>query len=67
LFPFLQAQPQKVPGMGELALGPLMFGASSTLLNADHYNVYFKGMPLWNGKVSAPLYLSTNLVLQPLE
>ncbi|KAG5229969.1 acyl-activating enzyme family protein [Salix suchowensis] len=43
--------PQNVPGMGELALGPLMFGASSTLLNADHYNVYFKGMPLWNGKV----------------
>lgn len=37
--------------MGELALGPLMFGASSTLLNADHYNVYFKGMPLWNGKI----------------
>ncbi|XP_034894253.1 probable acyl-activating enzyme 17, peroxisomal isoform X2 [Populus alba] len=43
--------PQNVPGMGELALGPLMFGASSTLLNADHYNVYFKGMPLWNGKI----------------
>ncbi|KAL9337702.1 hypothetical protein Peur_069471 [Populus x canadensis] len=42
---------QNVPGMGELALGPLMFGASSTLLNADHYNVYFKGMPLWNGKI----------------
>ncbi|KAG6745874.1 hypothetical protein POTOM_050384 [Populus tomentosa] len=43
--------PQNIPGMGELALGPLMFGASSTLLNADHYNVYFKGMPLWNGKI----------------
>ena len=39
--------------MGELALGPLMFGASSTLLNADHYNVYFKGMPCMNGKVSS--------------
>lgn len=50
LFPIL-LQPQNVPGMGELALGPLMFGASSTLLNADHYSVYFKGMPLWNGKV----------------
>ncbi|CAL5326987.1 unnamed protein product [Camellia sinensis] len=37
--------------IGELALGPLMFGASNTLLNADHYNVYFKGMPVWNGKV----------------
>ncbi|XP_061337052.1 probable acyl-activating enzyme 17, peroxisomal isoform X1 [Gastrolobium bilobum] len=43
--------PQNVPGIGELALGPLMFGASNTLLNADHYGVYFKGMPLWNGKV----------------
>ncbi|XP_054805647.1 probable acyl-activating enzyme 17, peroxisomal [Prosopis cineraria] len=43
--------PQNVPGMGELALGPLMFGSSSTLLNADHYSVYFKSMPLWNGKV----------------
>ncbi|KAJ7956550.1 acyl-activating enzyme 17 [Quillaja saponaria] len=43
--------PQDAPGMGELALGPLIFGASNTLLNADHYNIYFKGMPLWNGKV----------------
>ncbi|XP_047327010.1 probable acyl-activating enzyme 17, peroxisomal isoform X2 [Impatiens glandulifera] len=41
-----------VPGMvGELALGPQMFGSSSTLLNADHYDVYFKGMPVWNGKI----------------
>lgn len=44
-------QPQDVPGMGELALGPIMFGASITLLNADHYDVYFKGMPVYNGKV----------------
>ncbi|XP_058195897.1 hexanoyl-CoA synthase isoform X2 [Rhododendron vialii] len=43
--------PPNVPGLGELALGPLMFGASNTLLNADHYDVYFKGMPVWNGKV----------------
>lgn len=44
--------------MGELALGPLMFGSSATLLNADHYDVYFKGMPIWNGKVSKfPLLL----------
>ncbi|KAI4344026.1 hypothetical protein L6164_011303 [Bauhinia variegata] len=43
--------PENVPGMGELALGPLMFGSSTTLLNADHYSVYFKGMPMWNGKV----------------
>ncbi|KAI3736904.1 hypothetical protein L2E82_26892 [Cichorium intybus] len=43
--------PTNVPGVGELALSPLMFGASSTLLNANHYNVYFKGMPSWKGKV----------------
>ncbi|EPS62428.1 hypothetical protein M569_12363, partial [Genlisea aurea] len=43
--------PQGSPGIGELALGPLMFGASSTLLNANHYDVYFKQMPVWNGKV----------------
>ncbi|GAV63693.1 AMP-binding domain-containing protein/DUF3353 domain-containing protein/DUF4009 domain-containing protein [Cephalotus follicularis] len=43
--------PQNTPGMGELALGPLLFGASSTLLNADHYGVYFRGMPIWNGKI----------------
>ncbi|MCD7468657.1 putative acyl-activating enzyme 17, peroxisomal [Datura stramonium] len=44
-------RPFDFPGIGELALGPLLFGASSTLLNADHYGVYFKGMPVWNGKV----------------
>ncbi|XP_009762075.1 hexanoyl-CoA synthase isoform X1 [Nicotiana sylvestris] len=44
-------RPSDVPGIGELALGPLLLGASSTLLNADHYGVYFKGMPVWNGKV----------------
>ncbi|KAL3655286.1 putative acyl-activating enzyme 17, peroxisomal [Castilleja foliolosa] len=43
--------PQNCPGIGELALGPLMFGASNTLLNADHYDIYFKQMPVWNGKV----------------
>nr|GMD35736.1 probable acyl-activating enzyme 17, peroxisomal [Ipomoea batatas] len=43
--------PSNVPGIGELALGPYMFGASSSLLNADHYDVYFKGMPAWNGQV----------------
>ncbi|KAK7327651.1 hypothetical protein VNO77_21736 [Canavalia gladiata] len=43
--------PQNIPGIGELALGPLMLGASNSLLNADHYGVYFKGMPLWNGKI----------------
>lgn len=44
-------KPSDAPGIGELALGPLMFGASSTLLNADHNDIYFKHMPVWNGKV----------------
>ncbi|GAB2209565.1 hypothetical protein Droror1_Dr00026784 [Drosera rotundifolia] len=43
--------PEKMSGFGELALGPLMFGASHTLLNGDHYKVYFEGMPSWNGKI----------------
>ncbi|MCD7451561.1 putative acyl-activating enzyme 17, peroxisomal [Datura stramonium] len=43
--------PSDVPGVGELALGPLIFGASSTLLNADHNEIYFKGMPVLNGKI----------------
>ncbi|KAJ0786070.1 putative acetate--CoA ligase [Helianthus annuus] len=43
--------PANVAGVGELALNPLMFGASSTLLNANHYDVYFKGMPSWKGKI----------------
>ncbi|KAK3225682.1 hypothetical protein Dsin_005544 [Dipteronia sinensis] len=43
--------PQNVPGMGELALSPFMFGASSTLLNANHYDVYFRGMSSWNGQI----------------
>ncbi|XP_059455545.1 hexanoyl-CoA synthase-like isoform X2 [Corylus avellana] len=43
--------PENVPGIGELALYPLMFGASNTLLNADHHDVYFKGMPFWKGRV----------------
>ncbi|KAE8655189.1 putative acyl-activating enzyme 18, peroxisomal [Hibiscus syriacus] len=43
--------PEDAPGMGELALSPLMFGSSSTLLNACHYDVYFKGMATWNGLV----------------
>ncbi|XP_042418915.1 probable acyl-activating enzyme 17, peroxisomal [Zingiber officinale] len=43
--------PENSTGIGELALDPTMFGASTTLLNADHYDVYFKGMPMYNGKL----------------
>jgi acyl-coenzyme A synthetase/AMP-(fatty) acid ligase len=31
-------------------LVPIMLGASSTLLNADHDSVYFKGMPFFRGQ-----------------
>lgn len=55
-------QPEDAPGMGELALGPLMFGSSSTLLNASHYDVYFKGMPSWNGLVRN-LWLSASFFI----
>ncbi|KAI3985576.1 hypothetical protein MKX01_033859 [Papaver californicum] len=44
-------QPHNAPGIGELVLDPRMLGASNTLLNAQHYDVYFKGMPIVNGKV----------------
>jgi len=44
-------QPQDSVGIGELALDPILFGSSTTLLNADHQEVYFNGMPEWNGKV----------------
>ncbi|XP_074312098.1 putative CoA ligase CCL12 [Silene latifolia] len=34
---------------GEMALLPLLMGASDRLLNADHQEVYFKGMPMYKG------------------
>ncbi|XP_010673494.2 probable CoA ligase CCL12 isoform X1 [Beta vulgaris subsp. vulgaris] len=34
---------------GEVALFPLRLGATDRLLNADHEEVYFKGMPLYKG------------------
>ncbi|VAI32104.1 unnamed protein product [Triticum turgidum subsp. durum] len=43
--------PQDSAGIGELALDPTLFGSSTTLLNADHHEVYFSGMPEWNAKV----------------
>ncbi|XP_068652699.1 probable CoA ligase CCL12 isoform X2 [Aristolochia californica] len=35
--------------VGEVALNPLYMGASDGLLNADHEEVYFKGMPMYRG------------------
>jgi acyl-coenzyme A synthetase/AMP-(fatty) acid ligase len=43
-------QPDNEPCIGEVALVPIMLGASSTLLNADHDSVYFKGMPFFRGR-----------------
>ncbi|KAE9610440.1 hypothetical protein Lal_00006179 [Lupinus albus] len=43
--------PEDVSCVGELALFPLYMGASDRLLNADHDEVYFKGMPIYKGKV----------------
>ncbi|KAM3275138.1 hypothetical protein ACQJBY_043858 [Aegilops geniculata] len=43
--------PHDSAGIGELALDPTLFGSSTTLLNADHHEVYFSGMPEWNAKV----------------
>ncbi|EOA22761.1 hypothetical protein CARUB_v10003474mg [Capsella rubella] len=43
--------PPYAPGVGELALFPHIFGASSTLLNGNHYKVYFKGMPTFQGQI----------------
>lgn len=48
-------QPPDAEGVGELALSPHVFGASSSLLNGNHYNVYFKGMPTFQGQVNPTL------------
>lgn len=41
--------PADEPGVGEVALDPIFLGGSRTLLNANHYDVYFKGMPCFKG------------------
>ena len=50
MFSFNQ-QPEDQPCIGEIGLFPLYLGASNELLNADHDEVYFKGMPIYNGMV----------------
>ncbi|KAG0592479.1 hypothetical protein KC19_1G255400 [Ceratodon purpureus] len=42
--------PEEAACTGELVLHPHNFGASSTLLNADHHKVYYQGMPFFDGK-----------------
>ncbi|KAG0631382.1 hypothetical protein M758_1G249200 [Ceratodon purpureus] len=45
-----RAYPEEKACTGELVLHPHNFGASSTLLNADHHKVYYQGMPFFDGK-----------------
>lgn len=41
--------PDDQPCVGEVGLFPLYMGATDRLLNADHEEVYFKGMPTYKG------------------
>ncbi|XP_021891165.1 probable acyl-activating enzyme 18, peroxisomal isoform X2 [Carica papaya] len=41
--------PDNQPCVGEVGLFPLYLGATDRLLNADHDDVYFKGMPMYQG------------------
>ncbi|XP_061375198.1 probable CoA ligase CCL12 [Gastrolobium bilobum] len=43
--------PEDISCVGEVGLFPLYLGATDRLLNADHEEVYFKGMPIYKGKV----------------
>ncbi|CAL5214128.1 unnamed protein product [Lathyrus oleraceus] len=43
--------PDDVPCVGEAGLFPVYLGATDRLLNADHEEIYFKGMPLYKGKI----------------
>ncbi|KAF7807067.1 putative acyl-activating enzyme 18, peroxisomal [Senna tora] len=42
--------PDDVACVGEVGLFPHSMGATDRLLNADHEEVYFKGMPIYKGK-----------------
>lgn len=44
-------QPDDQPCVGEVGLFPLHMGATDRLLNADHEEVYFNGMPMYKGRV----------------
>lgn len=46
-------QPDDQPCTGEVGLFPQHFGATDRLLNADHDEVYFKGMPMYKETVSS--------------
>ncbi|KAL3719821.1 hypothetical protein ACJRO7_004752 [Eucalyptus globulus] len=42
-------RPDDQPCVGEVGLFPVYMGATNRLLNADHEEVYFKGMPTYKG------------------
>ncbi|KAH6814385.1 acyl-activating enzyme 18 [Perilla frutescens var. frutescens] len=42
--------PDDQPCVGEVGIFPIYMGASDRLLNADHEEVYFKGMPMYKGR-----------------
>ncbi|XP_010040496.2 probable acyl-activating enzyme 18, peroxisomal isoform X4 [Eucalyptus grandis] len=42
-------RPDDQPCVGEVGLFPIYMGATDRLLNADHEEVYFKGMPTYKG------------------
>ena len=44
-------QPDDQACVGEVGLFPHYMGATNRLLNADHEEVYFKGMPSYKGMV----------------
>lgn len=44
-------QPDDQSCVGEMGLVPVYLGATNRLLNADHYKVYFDGMPIYRGVV----------------
>ncbi|KAK4492210.1 hypothetical protein RD792_003010 [Penstemon davidsonii] len=43
--------PDDQPCVGEVGLFSLYMGATDRLLNADHEEVYFKGMPMYKGRL----------------
>lgn len=46
-------QPDDQPCTGEVGLLPQHLGATDRLLNANHDEVYFKGMPMYKDTVSS--------------
>lgn len=44
-------QPDDKPCVGEVGLFPVYLGSTDRLLNADHEEVYFRGMPMYKGMV----------------